>query len=70
MTDTPLRECSLRGQGLNYFDLLTLVGRYQIPLQPPFCVMTEGSGVVVETNSFKFNVGDEVCGMCFNFCQV
>lgn len=60
---------AIRACGLNYFDLLTLVGRYQIPLEPPFCVTTEGSGVVVESNSSRFRPGDEVCAMSFGMCQ-
>lgn len=54
---------------LNFFDLLTLVGRYQVPLVPPFCVTSEGAGVVTESNSPLFQVGDEVVGMAFGFCQ-
>lgn len=60
---------AMRACALNFFDLLTLVGRYQLPFQPPFCVTSEGAGVVVESNSSKFGVGDEVCGMMPGTCQ-
>jgi len=47
---------------LNYFDLLTLVGRYQMKPDIPFTVSTEASGEIIEIGSeiSRFKVGDGV----------
>lgn len=49
--------------GLNFFDILSVAGEYQIKLPPPFTPGTEAAGTVVEAGEgSRFAVGDRVIG--------
>ncbi len=49
--------------GLNFFDILSIAGTYQIKLPPPFTPGTEAAGTVVEVGEgSRFSVGDRVIG--------
>ncbi|WP_086668995.1 quinone oxidoreductase family protein [Lentzea kentuckyensis] len=47
--------------GVNYIDTYQRSGQYQVPL--PTALGLEGAGVVVESNSTEFSVGDRVAWM-------
>jgi NADPH2:quinone reductase len=49
-----------RAAGLNFPDLLMLEGKYQTRPEPPFVPGMECAGVVAETRSPRFRVGDRV----------
>jgi NADPH:quinone reductase len=49
---------------LNFFELLSFLGKYQVPIEPPFAAGSEGSGVIVELGSDVregLKVGQRVC---------
>lgn len=49
--------------GLNFFDILSVAGQYQVKLPPPFTPGTEAAGTVVEAGEgSRFAVGDRVLG--------
>mmetsp|Transcript_23551 Transcript_23551/g.36725 ORF Transcript_23551/g.36725 Transcript_23551/m.36725 type:complete len:338 (-) Transcript_23551:28-1041(-) len=52
----------VRSVALNFFDLLMLVGKYQVKPPLPFVVATEGSGVITEIGEgvTEWKVGDKV----------
>lgn len=49
--------------GVNFFDLLTLVGKYQLKPPMPFTPLSEGAGVVLEAGSQAngWKAGERVC---------
>lgn len=69
LTDWPVRRpgageirVAIHAGGINFGDLLVTSGRYQVKLEPPFVLGTEGAGVVSEcgTGVTQFNAGDRV----------
>lgn len=53
----------VRAAGLNFFDILSVAGQYQVKLPPPFTPGTEAAGTVVEAGEgSRFAVGDRVIG--------
>lgn len=48
--------------GVNFGDLLVTAGRYQVKLDPPFVLGTEGAGVVLDCGPWvtRFKAGDRV----------
>jgi len=46
--------------GLNYADIYRRKGNYHLKGEPPFIAGYEGAGVIVETKSDKFKVGDRI----------
>ncbi len=47
--------------GLNFFDILSVAGQYQVKIPPPFTPGTEAAGVVIEAGQdSRWTVGDRV----------
>ncbi|WP_044200475.1 quinone oxidoreductase [Flammeovirga sp. OC4] len=46
--------------GLNFADIYRRKGNYHLKGQPPFIAGYEGAGIVVESNSDKYKVGDRI----------
>jgi NADPH2:quinone reductase len=53
---------AIHAGGVNFGDLLVTSGRYQVKLEPPFVLGTEGAGIVAEcgTGVTQFKAGDRV----------
>lgn len=53
---------AMHAGGVNFGDLLVTSGRYQVKLEPPFVLGTEGAGIVVECGAGvdAFKAGDRV----------
>jgi NADPH2:quinone reductase len=53
---------AIHAAGVNFGDLLVIAGKYQVKLDPPFVLGTEGAGVVVDCGAgvARFKAGDRV----------
>lgn len=53
---------AVKAAAVNFFDLLILIGQYQIKPPLPYTIGSEGSGIIIETGPgvVQFRVGEEV----------